>query len=440
MRLGYIMLHLNHSSLANFNADPDKYVLKMVVDGSEKRICAEEKSIWTWIKANVLCPLFSSTTYKLPSIVDALETDLNDPNCKTFLEKLNAKAISYDRKHATNIGSKVSSLFSSLSGSRLPSQPSYLPTAHNKIDAPQTSLVQKKAQFQQWLEGNINRNDRLGLTPGHVKNIMQNFDRYFTDEADFQTAQANFYAWIDRQVGAHFNPTQAEGLKQGFSNVFTGKAPTITPSNRISTEDSLSKVATRDGIVIFYNHETPLTYCFGNFYESPVTVDGYTFCCSEAAFQAEKFSHDPSIRAQFSRIQAKNPGSAGDEAFKLARAHKTKQRSDWMQTDPSTGMSTNVMAMMKVLRCKFNQNPKLKAYLLATGSAYLIEHTPVKGRDAFWADDCDGSGQNMLGKCLMWLREELGGVGEVPNPYARNPSYSQALTNKVRAQEYRIKS
>ena len=70
--------------------------------------------------------------------------------------------------------------------------------------------------------------------------------------------------------------------------------------------------------------------------------------------------------------------------------------------------------MLNILRCKFTQYPDLKKALLDTDDAHIIEHTPVKRRDAYWADDYDGTGKNNLGLCLMTVRQELG--GKPPNP------------------------
>ena len=63
-------------------------------------------------------------------------------------------------------------------------------------------------------------------------------------------------------------------------------------------------------------------------------------------------------------------------------------------------------AMLVVLEAKF-RDPVLRAALLSTGSALLLEHNSETGRDAFWSDDHDGSGANHLGRALMFLRRRL---------------------------------
>ena len=64
--------------------------------------------------------------------------------------------------------------------------------------------------------------------------------------------------------------------------------------------------------------------------------------------------------------------------------------------------------MKKALIAKFTQHKDLRAKLIATKDAQLIEHTH---RDKYWGDGNDGGtgekGLNMLGKLLMEIRELL---------------------------------
>ena len=60
--------------------------------------------------------------------------------------------------------------------------------------------------------------------------------------------------------------------------------------------------------------------------------------------------------------------------------------------------------MRKVVLAKFTQHADLRAILLGTGDALLVEHTE---NDSYWADGGDGSGLNRLGQILMSVREEL---------------------------------
>jgi len=60
--------------------------------------------------------------------------------------------------------------------------------------------------------------------------------------------------------------------------------------------------------------------------------------------------------------------------------------------------------MEMALRLKFTQHLHLKAMLLGTGDAELVEDSP---RDYFWGNGADKTGRNELGKALERLREEL---------------------------------
>lgn len=80
-------------------------------------------------------------------------------------------------------------------------------------------------------------------------------------------------------------------------------------------------------------------------------------------------------------------------AKKIGR--QVKLRSDWEEV--------KVDIMRQLLRKKFN-NPTLKEKLLATGRKTLIEGN--WWGDKFWGI-FNGEGENMLGKLLMEIREEL---------------------------------
>ena len=123
-----------------------------------------------------------------------------------------------------------------------------------------------------------------------------------------------------------------------------------------------------------------------NFYSCSVHFEGLTFGNTEAAFQASK-TLDMEERESFF-------GLSGGQAKRLGR--KVELRSDWE--------AVKIEVMREVLRCKFSQNPELKAKLIATGDAELIEGN--NWNDRFWVV-CRGVGQNYLGKLLMEVRAEL---------------------------------
>jgi hypothetical protein len=129
--------------------------------------------------------------------------------------------------------------------------------------------------------------------------------------------------------------------------------------------------------------------CFSNFAPYPIRLRGVTWPTSEHYFQAQKFTGT----AQESAIQrAKSPAIAA----RMGRSRKVRLRRDWE--------SVKVAVMHEAVRAKFSQHPELRAILLATGDARLVEHTE---HDDYWGDGGDGRGRNELGRILMRVREEL---------------------------------
>lgn len=131
-------------------------------------------------------------------------------------------------------------------------------------------------------------------------------------------------------------------------------------------------------------------YAFlSNFYECPVRVcfpgyGCYTFGSSEAAFQAAKC---PERAQEFMHI---TPAASK----KLGRS--VHLRSDWEQVKDDV--------MYDVVYAKFEQNPDIRAKLLATGTEELVEGNTWG--DRYWGQ-VNGVGKNMLGQTLMRVRDEL---------------------------------
>jgi ribA/ribD-fused uncharacterized protein len=166
-------------------------------------------------------------------------------------------------------------------------------------------------------------------------------------------------------------------------------------------ENRLGELAKRDGFIWFYDTaQNSLTAFLGNFHRCRIKIDGIDFKCAEGAFQAAKFRGDRKVMASFANL-------TGDQAFRRAR----KLTADWTGAEQEAWKNERLDVMREVLMAKFSQNADLKRLLLATSDAYLLEHTPVVGRDDFWADNCDGTGENNLGQLLMETRGNLGGDG-----------------------------
>lgn len=129
---------------------------------------------------------------------------------------------------------------------------------------------------------------------------------------------------------------------------------------------------------------------FSNFdRKHPIALDNLVWPSTEHYFQAMKMV-DPKIR-ELIRL-SKTPA----EAAVLGR-NRQYEISPWWET-------VKVGVMLDALRAKFTQYSDLKALLISTNDAILVEHTK---NDFYWGDGGDGSGKNMLGNCLMALRVEL---------------------------------
>jgi hypothetical protein len=62
--------------------------------------------------------------------------------------------------------------------------------------------------------------------------------------------------------------------------------------------------------------------------------------------------------------------------------------------------------MEEIVRCKLQQHPYIQKKLLQTIPYPIVEDSPM---DAFWGIGPDRTGQNMLGKIWMKLRDEMCG-------------------------------
>jgi len=84
------------------------------------------------------------------------------------------------------------------------------------------------------------------------------------------------------------------------------------------------------------------------------------------------------------------------EVLEIYNREVAPMRSDWD--------TQRLIVMCEALRAKFDQHPMAKKLLLATHRRELIEHAPW---DAYWGNGRNERGQNMLGRLLMAIRNEL---------------------------------
>jgi ribA/ribD-fused uncharacterized protein len=166
-------------------------------------------------------------------------------------------------------------------------------------------------------------------------------------------------------------------------------APEAVPASSVAggtpeADAAAPAAVTRDGF------RGPYAFC-SNFHLQPFAYLGLTFRCSEAAFQAAKFT-DPAFRAQFVNLD-------GKEAKRLGQTRHPSFRPAWDDL--------RISEMRLVLAAKFS-DPSLRDALLRTGPTELVEVNTW--RDTFWGV-CGGKGANHLGKLLMELRASLAPQG-----------------------------
>jgi hypothetical protein len=128
---------------------------------------------------------------------------------------------------------------------------------------------------------------------------------------------------------------------------------------------------------------------FSNFAPFPIKLQGKIWPTSEHYFQAQKFAgteHEEAIR------RAKSPMLAA----RMGRSRSRPLRPDWETVKDAV--------MRAAVQAKFTQYPELRALLLSTEDALLVEHTH---KDRYWGDGGDGQGQNRLGQILMDVRASL---------------------------------
>jgi|SRR3989344_1838651 len=128
-----------------------------------------------------------------------------------------------------------------------------------------------------------------------------------------------------------------------------------------------------------------------NFSAHAISLWGIDFPTVEHAFQWKKFSDS---RGDISKsiLSAKSPHLVKE----ISDAHKAEQPEDWKKR--------KVEIMDVILRAKAEQHKDVREILKKTGKRKIIENSPV---DNFWGIGPDGTGQNMVGKIWMKIRDDF---------------------------------
>lgn len=127
---------------------------------------------------------------------------------------------------------------------------------------------------------------------------------------------------------------------------------------------------------------------FSNFSDYPFSLDNKYWRTSEHYYQANKFEKNSEI---YIAIQQAKTATL---AKKIAYSHTVDKK--WE--------SKKIPFMYNALYEKFTQNSDLKRLILSTKEAYIIEEAKD---DMYWGSGKDGNGKNILGRLLMFLRDEF---------------------------------
>lgn len=141
--------------------------------------------------------------------------------------------------------------------------------------------------------------------------------------------------------------------------------------------------------------------CLSNFYPCEFEFNGKTFHFSEQCFMWQKamLFNDFEVAEQIlNETDVRKIKALGRKVKDFDNELWDKHKEDFMYN---------------ACYAKFSQNDKLKEFLLSTGNCEIIEASPV---DSIWGigfssdkamENIDKWGQNLLGKTLMKVREEL---------------------------------
>ena len=130
--------------------------------------------------------------------------------------------------------------------------------------------------------------------------------------------------------------------------------------------------------------------CFSNFSAHPVEIGNHIFPTTEHFFQAMKVVEDSEL---FNRVaHAPSP----KESKNIAHENKHKWIENW------DAIKYKIMKM--AITEKVKQHPDIKELLLSTENKMIVEDSDY---DYIWGCGKDGTGQNLLGKIWMEVREEI---------------------------------
>lgn len=151
-----------------------------------------------------------------------------------------------------------------------------------------------------------------------------------------------------------------------------------------------------DTVYAFFGPE----HFMGNWYPAPFVMDGNHYATAEHGFMAGKallFGDDVNLARILKTTSPRYAKICGRKVAGFTDAVWDQNKYD---------------IMLRVSRAKYEQNPELAAALVATHPKQIAEGSPYDkvwgtGRNISVLDPAKWVGQNLLGRVLMQVRDEL---------------------------------
>lgn len=156
---------------------------------------------------------------------------------------------------------------------------------------------------------------------------------------------------------------------------------------------------------IFFQSKGAEEYRFlSNFWLSPMKVSHHGIGAPVVTATVEHYYQAMKAQSYDSWYKIATAGTPA-EAKKLGG--EVMMRRDWEKPyDGDPALLWKDYFMLQGLRAKFEQNPDLRAKLIATRNRPLVEYAPWG--DTYWGVNKNYVGRNMLGTLLMLVRATLG--------------------------------
>ncbi len=168
----------------------------------------------------------------------------------------------------------------------------------------------------------------------------------------------------------------------------------------------MSRLFNPSDVVLFFGASSPLSQFYPVDFFDSVIREWFSSAEQCMMYMKARFFHDDAMMKRI--LRAGSPA----EAKRLGRKVEGFVQDKWDDNKESCVYRVNML--------KFTQNDQIRQYLLDTADKTLIEASPY---DKIWGiglsaknpdiyDESKWCGKNLLGKCLMMVRYDIGRASE----------------------------